>query len=68
MYSIDTLSKQAKPSIAHYVDMNVRESLGHVQGPYTPSDVKAIVERIKGVYTRRRVPKGYIAEISEAMK
>ena len=68
MYSVDKLSKQAKPSIAHYVDMYSRERLGHAEGTFTESDVKAIIERIKGLYWRRKVTKGYVGEISEALK
>jgi hypothetical protein len=68
MYSFDTLSKQAKSSLAHYVDMYVRESLGHIEGSFTATNVKAIIERIKSLYWERRVNKDYIAEISEGIK
>ncbi|MDQ0090536.1 hypothetical protein J2T12_003959 [Paenibacillus anaericanus] len=65
MISISDLDKHARPSLAHYIDVFIRQELGEKYAPYTDGQVDRVIKKIEHQYTTKT---SKYPEITEALK
>ncbi|GAV11367.1 hypothetical protein [Paenibacillus sp. NAIST15-1] len=68
MTQLKDLSKNARQTLAYYVDVLVRKQFSLEYQEHSEKDIMKVVERVKENYTRRRLEKEAYEEIYNALQ